>query len=257
MTTSHSNPSHRARTLALRLSVGLLAACAAAGCDTKSDAPLLTIDAESDLPPMRLGDASGIEDGTKVFVRGIEVGRVRGVKLEGETVRVQSRLLAGHALTLAAGACVERRDTTPPSLAIRPGAGAEIETRELVECAPSTTVEVDDDGCPDDVLSVEFSAAKSVPASLFLPDGGWRVELTFSNAGPEFVEIGSSTDVIFVAADGAAFESESLPGERDWFMPFTLGPGKPKTVPVFLHKDGETPPELVRLKGVSYDCRGR
>lgn len=259
MTTTDSRPQPRdqRRPWLAWVCVGLSLAGPLSGCGTSDGAPLLSIDTARGLPPIQLRDATGLEPGSKVFVRGVEVARVESLKLEGGRVRVETRLGEGHTPSFAAGACVTVRETSPPSLAVRPGIGPEVEVAEFSECESKPTLETDNDpACPNDLLSVDISAATSVPASLFLPDGGWRVELTFSNAGPDYVEVGSSSGVIFVADDGATFEHESLPDERDWHMSFAVGPGKPKTVPVFLHRDGETPPTIVRLKGVRYDCRG-
>ncbi|WP_157595803.1 MlaD family protein [Plesiocystis pacifica] len=91
------------------------------------------------------------------------------------------------------------------------------------------------------------------PQPLHLPEGGWRAKIRFTNDSGIFVEMDAVDTAAFMDPQGGVLDVATLPGSKDWFMPFSLPAHANKTVTVTFHADGDDPPDLHRVR-YSYRC---
>ena len=235
------------------------------------------------LPQIVLDEAPGISAGTRVLARGIAIGAVESTKLEQQRVIVTVQLDAGHTPALGEGACVRvTREAEAAVLELELGQG-EATPKQLERCAapvqladtepplpeppppeppPPEPVDPDPDpaskspskpkpakrSCGDDLSFATLAVTNVDPIPLHLPSGGWRATIRFTNDGNGFVELDGVSSAAFMDKSGAALDVASLPGSRDWFMPFELPPHSNKEITVTFHQDGGPKPWVSRIK---------
>lgn len=271
---------------ALVLASWLAWGCRDATSDEGTPAPAPTAAA---LPVIVLDEALGISSGTPVIARGITIGAVESTRLEQQHVIVTVRLDAGHVPALGEGACVRlvseaetatielvlgQGEAGPPRLercagpvelaAVepthepalpppQPPDPLEPKPEPAAEPKPASKPKQPKRSCGEDLSFATLSVTELDAVPLHLPNGGWRAKIRFSNDGDGFVEIDGVSSAAFIDESGSTLDVASMPGSRDWFMPFQLPPRASKEVQVTLHHDGGPKPWVQRIK-YSWSC---